>query len=36
MKMKLCPHCNGTGVNGYEGDPDSDLPGNWNDLPCYN
>lgn len=30
----LCEVCRGTGVDGYEGDPDSDLPGNWNDLPC--
>ncbi len=35
MKMQPCPNCNGTGVDGYEGDPDSGLPGSWNDLPCY-
>lgn len=30
----LCEVCGGTGVDGYEGDPDSGLPGEWNDLPC--
>jgi len=31
---EVCPNCGGMGLDGYEGDPDSDLPDQWNDKPC--
>ncbi len=31
---EVCPDCGGSGVNGYEGDPDLSLTDQWNDKPC--
>jgi len=32
--LEICENCRGTGVDGYDGDPDSDLPDQWDDLDC--
>lgn len=33
-EFEICPNCNGTGVDGYEGNPDEDLSDQWNDKRC--